>query len=120
MDAVYDFDLDAPLAADGPEFDLDEQLHAQFPTQRVESIPLHTERVGDAAVTIVRVSVGNRVRHQVYSVSEDSWALVAIWGNYCDALSEVLRWRRYLSQGGSVVMWILDHPDGIYPETRGL
>jgi hypothetical protein len=99
-------DLDAPPA----------RPHSQ---PRCESMPLFTERVNDAALTIVRVTAQGRTRHQLYAVTEDSWTLVAIFGNYTDALSELLRWRRYLEHGGTVAAWQLTHRDGIHPERRG-
>jgi hypothetical protein len=43
---------------------------------------------------------------------------VGIFGNYTDALSEVLAWRRYLDGGGTVAGWCLAHRDGITCETR--
>ena len=98
--------------------DLDDQLQAQFQT-RVESMPLFTERIEDVALTVIRITHEQRTRHQVYAVTEGSWALVAIFGNYTDAMSEVLRWRRYLDCGGTVAAWQLDHQDGIYPERKG-
>jgi hypothetical protein len=45
--------------------------------------------------------------------------LVAVFGNYPDALSELLAWRRYLGRGGTVAAWQLAHPDGVYPERSG-
>ena len=114
---TYVFDFNAVDDA----VDLDDRLRAQFGLgERVTSMPLFTERVGECAVTIIRVTHEGRTRHQVYAVTEGSWALVAIFGCYTDALSEVLRWRRYLDSGGTVAAWQLDHQDGIYPEQSGL
>jgi hypothetical protein len=111
--------FDAPHTDD--TVDLDDQLRAQFgPFERVTSMPLHTTIVGEVAVTIIRVTHKGRARHQVYSVTDDTWALVAVFGCYTDALSELLRWRRYLGQGGTVAEWQAAHPDGVYPERSGL
>jgi hypothetical protein len=101
--------------------DLDDHLRAQFgPFERVESMPLFTTLVGgEVALTVIRVTHKARTRHQLYAITEDSWALVAIFGLYTDAMSEVLRWRRYLDGGGTVAGWQLAHQDGIYPERRG-
>jgi hypothetical protein len=110
---IFDFD------AVDDAVDLDDHLRVQFgPRVPVASMPLFTERVGDVALTVIRVTVDGRTRHQVYAISEGSWALVAIYGNYTDALSEVLAWRRYLGGGGTVAAWCLAHPDGVTPETR--
>lgn len=123
-------DLDAPnteIAApktDAPDtgigFDLDVPLKAQFPTGRVESMPLFTERIGCAVITVIRVTHNGRTRHQVYAVTEDTWALVGIFGIYTDAMRDVLRWRRYLNYGGTLADWLLKHQDGVYPERSGL
>jgi hypothetical protein len=56
---------------------------------RIESLPLHTELIGQVFVTVIRVAIEGRDRHhQVYAVAETGWALVGIFGNYTD---EVLR-----------------------------
>lgn len=104
-------DLDAPLEA----------LKIQFPTGRVESLPLFTERVDDTenVLAVIRVTHNGRTQHQVYAITEAIWALVAIFGNYTDAMSEVLRWRRYIDGGGTVAAWLQRHPDGVHPERRG-
>jgi hypothetical protein len=115
---VYDFDGPA-VDLDGPVVDLDDHLRAQFGLgERVESMPLYTDRVGDVVLTVIRVTHDGRTRHQVYAVTEGSWALVAIFGLYMDAMSEVLRWRHYLAGGGTVAGWVLAHPDGVTPEAR--
>jgi hypothetical protein len=44
---------------------------------------------------------------------------VGIYGLYTDAMSELLAWRRYLAQGGTVAAWQVTHQDGIYPERSG-
>jgi hypothetical protein len=100
--------------------DLDDHLRAQFGTgRRIESMPLFTTLVGDVALTVIRVTVDRRYRHQCYAITEGTWSLVAIFGLYMDAMSELLRWRRYIGQGGTVAAWQLAHPDGVYPERSG-
>jgi len=44
---------------------------------------------------------------------------VGAFGLYVDAMSEVLRWRRYMDSGGTVAAWQLAHAEGIYPERSG-
>jgi hypothetical protein len=61
-------------------------------------------------LTVVRVSVGGRYRHQLYAATEGTWALVAVFGLYAETLSELLRWRRYIASGGTVAAWQLEHP----------
>ena len=100
--------------------DLDDHLRAQFGLgERVESMPLFTTTVADTALTVIRVTHKQRTRHQLYAVDEGAWTLTAVFGNYTDAMSELLRWRRYLNHGGSVAAWLLNHPDGVYPERSG-
>jgi hypothetical protein len=100
--------------------DLDDQLRAQFGLgERVESMPLFTTLVGDVALTVMRVTIDGRYRHQLYAIDEGTWSLVAIFGLYMDAMSELLRWRRFIGQGGTVAAWQLNHQDGIYPERSG-
>ena len=101
--------------------DLDDQLRSQFGSgQRVESLPLFTTLASnEVALTVVRVTIDGRYRHQVYAVTEGTWSLVAIYGLYVDATSELLRWKRYVAQGGTVAAWQLSH-HGVYPERRGL
>jgi hypothetical protein len=82
-------------------------------------MPLHTERVGEVVVTVIRVTADGRTRHQLYAVTESAWALVGAFGLYVDAMSEVLRWRRYMDSGGTVAAWQLAHAEGIYPERSG-
>jgi hypothetical protein len=114
---TYIFDFDAVDDA----VDLDAHLQAQFGMGvPVESMPLFTERVGDVALTVIRVTHAGRTRHQVYAVTEGTWVLVGIYGLFMDAMSEVLRWRAYLAGGGTVAAWALAHPDGVYPEARGI
>jgi hypothetical protein len=109
---VFDFD-------DAPVVDLDDHLRAQFGLgERVESMPLFTTMVGEVVLTVIRVTHDGRTRHQVYAVTEGTWALVAIFGLYMDAMGEVLRWRRYLDGGGTVAAWVLAHLDGVTPETQ--
>jgi len=86
---------------------------------RIESLPLFTTLVGDVALTVIRVTIDGRYRHQCYAITENTWSLVAIYGLYMDAVSELLRWRRYIDKGGTVAEWQLAHPDGIYPERSG-
>jgi hypothetical protein len=119
---MFVFDFDGPVAdLDGPVVDLDAHLQAQFGLGvPVESMPLFTERVGDVALAVIRVTHDGRTRHQVYAIAQGTWALVAIFGLYTDAMSELLRWRRYLDGGGTVAAWQLTHQDGIYPEHSGL
>jgi hypothetical protein len=116
MYAFDDFD-GADLAE---PVDLDDQLGAQFgPHRRIESQVLFTEIVGgEVALTVVRVTVDGRYRHQCYAVTEGTWVLTGIFGLYTDALSELLRWRRYIASGGTVAAWQLEHP-WVTPETRG-
>ena len=100
--------------------DLDDQLRAQFGTgRRIESLPLFTTMVGDVALTVIRVTIDGRYRHQLYAITESTWSLTAIFGLYMDAMSELLRWRRYIDRGGTVAGWQLAHPDGVYPERSG-
>ena len=70
-------------------------------------------------LTVIRVTHNRRTRHQLYAVTDATWVLVAVFGNYPDALSELLAWRRYLGRGGTVAAWQLAHPDGVYPERSG-
>ena len=118
---MFVFDFDAPDECDdAPVADLDAHLHAQFGRGvRVASMPLHTERVGEVVVTVIRVTADGRTRHQLYVVTESTWALVGAFGLYVDAMSEVLRWRRYMDSGGTVAAWQLAHAEGIYPERSG-
>jgi hypothetical protein len=99
--------------------DLDAVLQTQFPQGRVESMPLYTERVHEVGLVIIRVTHDGRTRHQLYAITEAQWALTAIYGNYTDAMRELLRWRSYISNGGTLAVWQLDHQDGIYPERSG-
>jgi hypothetical protein len=100
--------------------DLDDALRAQFGAgQRVESLPIFTTLVGEVALTVVRVTHQRRTRYQLYAITHDTWTLAAVYGCYTDAMSELLRWRRYLHRGGTVTEWQLAHPDGVYPERSG-
>jgi hypothetical protein len=118
MDAVYNFDVDDDNA---PVVDLDEHLAAQFGSgARVTSQPVFTELVGtEVALTIIAVTANGRRRYQTYAVIENGWSLVAIHGNYTDALSTLVAWRRYLASGYIVAEWQLNHPDGVTPERKG-
>jgi hypothetical protein len=109
---------------DAPDTDgavgLDAHLRAQFGTgRRIESMPLFTTIVGDVALTVIRVTIDGRYRHQLYAIDEQTWSLVGIFTLYMDAMSELQRWRRYINTGGTVAAWQLAHPDGIYPERSG-
>jgi hypothetical protein len=100
--------------------DLDDHLRAQFgPYERVESLPLFTTTVCDTALTVIRVTHKARCRHQVYAIDEGTWTLTAIYGNYTDAMSELMKWRRYILQGGSVAAWLRTHGDQVQPERSG-
>jgi hypothetical protein len=100
--------------------DLDDHLRAQFGLgERVKSMPLFTTLAGDTALAVIRVTHKERTRHQLYAITDDTWALAAVYGNYTDAMSELLRWRRYLGQGGTVAAWQLSHGDWIIPEKSG-
>ena len=116
---MFVFNFDATDTAE--PVDLHERLSAQFgPHRRVESLPLFTTLASnEVALTVVRVTIDGRYRHQVYAVTEGTWSLVAIYGLYVDATSELLRWKRYVAQGGTVAAWQLSH-HGVYPERRGL
>ena len=116
---MFVFNFDATDTAE--PVDLDDQLRSQFgPHRRIESMPIHTETInGEAALTVVRVTIDGRYRHQLYAITEGTWSLVAIYGLYVDAMSELLRWKRYVAQGGTVAAWQLSH-HGVYPERRGL
>ena len=116
---MFVFNFDATDTAE--PVDLDAQLVAQFgPGRRVESLPLFTTLASnEVALTVVRVTVDGRYRHQLYAITEGTWSLVGIYGLYTDAMSELLAWRRYLAQGGTVAAWQLTHQDGIYPERSG-
>ena len=101
--------------------DLDDHLRVQFgPFERVTSMPLFTTIVGEVALTIIRVTHKGRTRHQLYAITDATWTLAAVYGCYPDALSELLRWRRYLHRGGTVAAWLADHQDGVFPERSGL
>jgi hypothetical protein len=115
---MFVFNFDATDTAE--PVDLDDQLRSQFgPHRRIESMPIHTETInGEAALTVIRVTVSGRTRFQLYAVTEASWALVAIYGLYADALQELLKWRRYIAQGGTVAAWVLEHPE-VTPERTG-
>lgn len=100
--------------------DLDDHLRAQFgPSERVDSIPLFTTTISDTALTVIRVTHKARTRHQCYAIDESTWTLTAIFGNYTDAMSELLKWRRYLLSGGSVAAWLRTHGDAVQPERSG-
>ena len=116
---MFVFNFDATDTAE--PVDLDDQLRSQFgPGRRVESLPLVTTLASnEVALTVVRVTVDGRYRHQLYAITEGTWSLVGIYGLYTDAMSELLAWRRYLAQGGTVAAWQLTHQDGIYPERSG-
>lgn len=99
--------------------DLDAQLETQYGLgPRIESMPLHTERVNDVALTIIRVTVDGKTRHQLYAVDTERWALTGMFGNYTDALAEFLRWRRYVERGGTIAAWLLTH-EAVQPERSG-
>ena len=116
---MFVFNFDATDTAE--PVDLGDQLRSQFgPGRRVESLPLFTTLASnEVALTVVRVTVDGRYRHQLYAITEGTWSLVGIYGLYTDAMSELLVWRRYLAQGGTVAAWQLTHQDGIYPERSG-
>jgi hypothetical protein len=100
--------------------DLDAHLRVQFGAgRRIESLPVFTTIVGDVALTVIRVTVDRRYRHQVYAIDEGTWSLVGIFALYMDALSELLAWRCYIESGGTVAAWQDAHPNGIYPERSG-
>jgi hypothetical protein len=112
MNTVF-FDASSSMDA----VDLEDLLRAQFgPGELVTSMPLFTTLVCDTALTVIRVTHKERTRHQLYAVDEGAWTLTGIFGNYTDAMSELLRWRRYINTGGGVLAWLANHPDGVYPE----
>jgi hypothetical protein len=111
--------FDAPGTAQ--PVDLRAALRAQYgPRRRIESMPLFTTLVGDVALTVIRVTIDGRYRHQCYAIDARTWSLVGIFGLYMDALCELLAWRRYIDDGGTVAAWQLAHPDGVTPERSGL
>jgi hypothetical protein len=106
---------------DEPLVDLDDHLRIQFgPFERVTSMPLFTITARDTAVTIIRVTHKLRTRHQLYAIDEGTWTLTGIFGLYVDAMQELLRWRRYLNNGGTVTGWLRNHGDLVTPERSGL
>jgi hypothetical protein len=110
---VFFDDTDEPAGLDGA-------LRAQYGSgRRIESQVLFTEIVGDTAITIIKVTIDGRYRHQLYAIDERTWSLTGIYTLYMDAMRELLRWRRYLDEGGSVTAWQRAHPDGVYPERSG-
>jgi proteasome lid subunit RPN8/RPN11 len=117
---VYDFDAPVVDLDAEPRPDTWPKLFAvdRKELPRCESMPLYTETVGEVALTVIRITADGRTRHQVYAITQVVWTLVAIYGLYMDAMSEVLAWRRYLDGGGIVAAWYLAHPDGVTPETR--
>ena len=120
MNDINTVDLDFDASSMDETVDLDDHLRAQFGIgERVTSMPLFTTTVLDTALTVIRVTHRQRTRHQLYAIDEGTWTLTAVFGNYTDAMSELLRWRRYLADGGTVAAWQLTHQDGIYPERRG-
>jgi len=118
-DTAEPVDLDGrPSAADGPALDLDGALAAQFgPGAVIESFPIHTEILEEIALTIIRITHQRRARFQTYARSEYSWALVGVHGNYVDSLGEVLAWKRYIRQGGTLAGWMATH-EWVTPESR--
>jgi hypothetical protein len=88
-----------------------------LPAVPPESIPVHTIEVSDAlTMTVIRVTNRGRQSHQLYAVDDQTWALVAIFGLFVDALAEIRRWRRYLAAGGSLREWSAANPDGCRPD----
>jgi hypothetical protein len=109
---------------DGSELDepasLGDHLRIQFKGERVESRALFTTLVRETAITIIRVTHKLRTRHQIYAIDERVWTLVGIYGLYADAMSELLRWRRYVNEGGTVRAWLLKNKGMVTPERSGL
>lgn len=100
-----------------PLVDLEYHLRAQFGRHElVHSMPLFTITVRDTAVTIIRVTHKLRTRHQLYAIDEGAWTLTGIFGLYTDAMSELLRWRRYVNNGGTVAEWMRNYGPDVYPE----
>jgi hypothetical protein len=100
--------------------DLDDQLRHQFGIgERVTSMPIFSTIVGEVALAVIRVTHKARTRYQLYAITHDTWTLTAVYGCYPDAMSELLRWRRCLSQGGTVAEWQLRHGDWVIPEKSG-
>jgi hypothetical protein len=116
-----------PIAAAGPvdlaPVDLDpapaapEPVRARTPTHRtITSDVLFTTLAGDTALVVIKVTIDGWERHQLYAADTTVWALVGIFTLYVEALQELLRWRRYLTDGGSITAWLTTHPDGIQPD----
>jgi hypothetical protein len=105
-------------------FSLDKQLRAQYgPHRHIETLPLFTVIASggghDVGLTIIRVVIDGRYRHQLYAIDRGTWSLVGIFGLYTDTMRDLLRWRDYIEGGGTIRDWQLTHPDGIYPERSG-
>lgn len=113
MSDLLDIDFEAdPLAG---LLDLD--VPADVPAS---SLPVHTVELGSVTVTVIRVDLGGRDSFQVYAVSDESWALVSIWGLFVDALREIRLWRLYLADGHSLAEWVAANPDGCRPDVSAV
>jgi hypothetical protein len=117
---MFVFNVDAPDTAE--PVDLHDQLRSQYgPGRRIESLPIFTTLASnEVALTVIRVTIDGRYRHQLYAVTDATWSLTGLYILYTNALRELLRWRRYIAQGGTVAAWCLEHPEGVYPEQSGL
>lgn len=85
-----------------------QRVNPQPPSSR----PVHTEVVGDVALTVISVTVDGQTSFQVYAVSGATWELVAIRGLWTDALIVVNQWRDFLAHGGTLSQWRQANPDG--------